>query len=94
MNPVTERFVELLDPRQRDENVYYRATNMTDAILVVDEESDASSLVEACFESRFPVAVSRVRHDPSVPRIEFSTEEDRVGETAIREFLAHRALTL
>lgn len=89
----TERFLHALSPAGRDEgerSVFYRAANMTCGVLVVDEGSDASPLLEACFEHRFPVAVNFVRHDPSVPRIEMSSEEV-VGESEIRYFLASRA---
>ena len=92
-NPVTERFVRALTPHQRDDSggsIYDRAANMTDAVLVVDEGTDASSLVEACFEKRFSVAVDLVRHDPLVPRIDTGSQQI-VGSTAIRKFLASRA---
>jgi len=90
-NRLTERFVEALNSGARDEgSVYYRAANMTNALLVVDEEHDAKGLVEACFENQFPVAVVLVRHDPSVPRIE-TESESIVGEPSIRKFLESRA---
>ena len=91
-NRATERFVEALKPHQRDESsgsIYDRAANMTEAVLVVDEGDDASSLVEACFEKRFPVAVDLVRHDPSVPRIETGSR-DIIGRSAINRFLSSR----
>ena len=91
-NRVTERFLHALSPAGRDEgerSLFHRVANMTSGVLVVDEESDARPLLVACFESRFPVAVNYVRHDPSVPRIETSSEEV-VGEPEIRHFLASR----
>ena len=92
MNRVTDRFLGALNPLHRDEGehgVYHRATNMTSAVLVVDEGGDASSLMKACFEHRFPVAVDLVRHDPCVPRIE-TTSKKIVGEPEIRYFLKSR----
>jgi hypothetical protein len=61
---------------------------MTNAVLVVNEDDDASSLVKACFEHHFPVAVALARHDPCVPRIETSSQKV-VGEPQIRLFLAN-----
>ena len=92
MSSTTQRFLTALEPGHRDESlhsVYHRAVNMTNAILVVDEAKDASPLLEACFDHRFPVAVDLVRHDPNVPRIESSSMRI-VGEPEIRRFLEKR----
>jgi Ni,Fe-hydrogenase III component G len=59
---------------------------MTKAVLVVDEDEDATSLVQACFDKRLPVAVDFTRNDPSVPRIETESREI-VGLEAIQEYL-------
>ncbi len=92
MNPLTERFLGALKPEHGDEtenSVYHRAAKKTSAVLVVNEDEDASSLVTACFEHRFPVAVELVRHDPCVPRIEM-TSRRIVGEQEILNFLVNR----
>ncbi len=91
-NPLTENFLSALKPVNRDEgegSVYHRAANMTSAVLVLDEDTDATGLVEECFEHHLPVAVDLVRHDPCVPRIEIASREI-VGEGPIRSFLANR----
>ncbi len=91
-SPLMEQFLRAMDPDRRDEtpdSVFYRAANMTEAVLVVAEDSDSSSLVQDCFEEQFPVVVDVVRHDPFVPRVVTSSQEI-VGEDAIRQFLVSR----
>lgn len=84
-----ERLVEAFDPVGREEgvgSVYYRAMNMTQGVLVANQE-DSVEIMTECLEAGFPVALELREESPYDPRIE-TPSESVIGRSAISGFLA------